>query len=262
MNHSSRLELPSDATLVAFLDGELSSADSARIEALRDREPRVAGRLAFLQQGCLGLPEGFAPLLDAAPMAQLHAMLGNLPQATPAMPAPWTRRRLLGGAATCLLAGILGDRLWRGWQGSRWVADGSWRGAVAQYMALYTAQTLEGMDETATAQARQLARVGAQLNLTLTPERVRLPGAELRRAQVLRYDADLIAQLVYQDLEGGPLALCFVRSQQPVQAPAFEVREGLNVLYWANGEHAWMLAGRQPMQVLQTQWGGLAAANA
>ncbi|MDU8205141.1 hypothetical protein RX796_26550, partial [Pseudomonas syringae pv. actinidiae] len=79
MSPHSPFKIPSDLTLVAFLDGELSAADAARIEALREREPVIAERLAFLEQGCAGLPEGFAPLLDAAPTAHLQAMLGALP---------------------------------------------------------------------------------------------------------------------------------------------------------------------------------------
>jgi len=257
-----RLELPSDTTLVAFLDGELSASDTARIEALREREPAIAQRLAFLQQGCAGMAQGFAPLLDTAPLAKLHAMLGGLPPVAAAQPVshPWSRRRVLAGAAACLVAGVLGDRAWRGWQSSHWVVNGNWRGSVAQYMALYTEQTLEGLDPGAATQAPQLARVGEQLGVALTPARISLPGADLRRAQVLRYDVDLIAQLVYLDQQYGPLALCFVRSAAASQAPAEEVRNGLNVLYWSDGEHAWMLAGRNPVADLRHKQARLALA--
>lgn len=254
-----RLELPSDTTLVAFLDGELNAADAARIEALREREPAIAERLAFLDQGCAALPEGFAPLLDAAPLAQLQAMLGSLPAAAAARPmaGQWSRRRLLAGAAACLVAGALGDRAWRSRESANWVANGSWRGAVAQYMALYTPDTLDGLDASASSQAPQLARVGEQLGLPLTPARIHLPGADLRRAQVLRYDADLVAQLVYLDQRYGPLALCFARSSATPEPPAEEQRNGLNVLYWSDGQHAWMLAGRNPMVDLRDKQGQL-----
>lgn len=262
MSQTPRFELPCDTTLVAFLDGELNAADAARIEALRDREPAVERRLAFLEQGCAELPEGFAPLLDAAPLAQLKDMLGNLPRATSqvAPAAAWSRRRMLAGVAAGLVAGVLGDRLWRGWQGSHWVANGSWRGSVAQYMALYTAQTLDGLDASDSSQALQLASVGEQLGIALTPPSVRMPGASLRRAQVLRYDADLLAQLVYLDARYGPLALCFVRSAVAASGPAEERRNGLNVLYWTDGQHAWMLAGRNSLGDLYAKLQGLALA--
>ncbi|MGI4837976.1 MAG: hypothetical protein ACRYF9_10195 [Janthinobacterium lividum] len=255
-----RLELPSDTTLVAFLDGELDASDAARIEALREREPAIAQRLTFLEQGCVGIPEGFAPLLDAAPLAHLQAMLGGLPPVAAATPvaSSWSRRRLLAGAAACVVAGVVADRTWHGWQSTHWVANGSWRGSVAQYMALYTEQTLEGLDPSAATQAPQLARVGEQLGIALTPAWISLPGAHLRRAQVLRYDVDLIAQLVYLDQQYGPLALCFVRSADAPHAPAEEVRNGLNVLYWNDGEHAWMLAGRNPMADLRSKQARLA----
>lgn len=253
MSPHSPFEIPSDVTLVAFIDGELSATDAARIEALREREPVIAERLAFLEQGCAGLPEGFAPLLDAAPTAQLQAMLGALPPPAALGPASpqWSRRRLLAGAAACLVAGVLGDRVWHGWQASRRVDDGSWRGSVAQYMALYTAQTLDGLEQGASGQAAQLARVGEQLGIALTPQDVAIQGATLRRAQVLRYDHDLIAQLVYLDDRQQPLALCFVKSSQQARPPAQEVRHGLNVVHWRDGRHAWMLAGRSPMADLQ-----------
>ncbi|RML39078.1 hypothetical protein ALQ95_00061 [Pseudomonas syringae pv. ribicola] len=44
---------------------------------------------------------------------------------------------------------------------------------------------------------------------------VGIEGASLRRAQVLRYDNDLIAQRVYLDDRQQPLALCFLKSPQP-----------------------------------------------
>jgi hypothetical protein len=77
-----------------------------------------------------------------------------------------------------MVAGVLGDRAWRGWQSTHWVANGNWRGSVAQYMALYTEQTLEGLDPSAATQAPQLARVGEQLGIA-----GRNPVADLRHKQ-------------------------------------------------------------------------------
>jgi len=242
MSGPSLLQIPSDATLVAFLDGELDAADAARIQLLSETQPSVARRLVFLESGMLPFVEAFEPLLAAAPVSELQARLEALPVREKAHAADrvLSRRRFLGAAAACVGLGILFDRGMVGWRHANWVADGSWRDAVAQYMALYTVETLSGQTE----QNDQLQHVGVQLGLALTPQSTALPGASLRRAQVLQYDADLIAQLVYLDDHYGPVALCLVRSSVAPSHPAHEVRRGLNVVYWGDGAHAYMLIGR------------------
>ncbi|MDP9808264.1 anti-sigma factor RsiW [Rhizobium tibeticum] len=243
--------IPTDEELTAYIDGELSEIEASRIEALLGSNERVAARLEFLSQSSLAFKQAFESLLAAAPKAELDAMLGIVPVA--AKPARSSRRGFLGALAACLVAGVVADRAFIGIRNRVHAPDESseWRAVVAEYIALYTADTLAGPSPSDDAQAEQLARFDDKLGLSLSPEAVSLPGIEFKRAQLLQYDDKPLAQIAYLDPETGPLALCIVRSDVGMKEPDVEGRHGMNVVYWSNATHAFMLIGRIPIDLMQ-----------
>ena len=78
-----------------------------------------------------------------------------------------------------------------------------------------------------------------------------LPRAQLRRAQILEYDGVPIAQITYLDPAHGAMALCVTLSNTGSRHFAHERRQGMNVVYWADMEHAWMLIGHNPAPELE-----------
>jgi anti-sigma factor RsiW len=78
-----------------------------------------------------------------------------------------------------------------------------------------------------------------------------LPGVDFKRALLLQYDDQPLAQIAYLDPETGPMALCIVRSDGGAKAPQVEGRKGMNVVYWANAAHAFMLIGHAPLERMQ-----------
>jgi anti-sigma factor RsiW len=239
--------MPSDEILTAFIDGELEAGEAARIEALIDADPSVAERFDRLSHADLAYGAGFAPLLDAAPIDRLETMLAAIPPAK--AQSRWDgrmgRRGFLGAAAACLLAGIVIDRgfITVDRRMNRPGEGEEWRVVVAEYMELYTADTLGAPAGDRAAQMAELDRVGSKVGLSLSPETITLPGAEFRRAQVLEYDDAPLAQLAYLDPENGPIALCIVKSDRGVAAPDMERRRGMNIVYWSSRDHAFMLIG-------------------
>jgi anti-sigma factor RsiW len=237
---------PSDEMLVAFIDGELDAEQSAEMEALIDADRETAERFEFLSRSDLDYDEAFAPLLAAAPDAKLVAMLASIPATRRKAAIPGIDRRgFLGAAAACLIAGIAVDRgiIEVGHRLSKPDEGAEWRAVVAQYLELYTPDTLSAPAGDRAVQTAQLEQVGAKLGIALTPENVALPGAGFRRAQILEYDGKPLAQIAYLDPEDGPMALCIVPSDTGVAEPDMERRRGMNVVYWANGTHAFMLIG-------------------
>ncbi len=221
-----------DELLVAWLDNELSPAERAEVELRLTREGDLIERLAFIERSNLPFKKAFEPLLDAAAREDLKKHLR-----VPA--SPGVSRRGLLAAAVCFLAlGITGDRVFLHF--SR--PEENWRGLVAQYMALYTPETLA---ETPTAQAlaTQVKTTGDRLGLPLAVERLRLPNAALKNARVLAYDEQRIAQITWLDARHAPLALCITANAQPPSAAKSEQRLGMNVVYWANKTHSFMVIG-------------------
>lgn len=255
MNPRTDREMLSDEMLVAFLDGELDASDRDRIEAAIRSDDAVAERLNLLSRSNLPFRAAFEPLLAAAPADRLNAMLAEIPSAASLerRQGGFSRRGFLSAAAACLVAGIAIDRaaiavrhrLTRPDEGSEW------RATVAEYMALYTADTLSVPSGGEAGQAMQLAEVGAAFDLELTPKTVSLPGADFRRAQLLQYDGAPLAQIAYLDADGRPMALCLVRSDDGTAGPAVERRRGMNVVYWSSAAHAFMLIGHGDQERLK-----------
>lgn len=243
-------ELPSDELLVAFLDGELDGAEREKIEELIRTDEGVAERFDFLSRSSLPFARAYEPVLSAAPSASLQAMLANIP--SPQMRRNTVfgagRRSFLATAAAFLVVGVIGDRAYLGVQAQVGSSDGSeWRKVVAEYISLYTADTLSGPSPETAIQEEQLGHVGSRVGLSLSPQMVALPGVDFKRAQILQYDDQPLAQIAYLDPESGPMALCIVPSSRGRKDPDMENRKGMNVVYWSNDTHAFMLIGHRPI---------------
>ncbi|WP_337264376.1 MULTISPECIES: anti-sigma factor family protein [unclassified Serratia (in: enterobacteria)] len=237
-----------DELLVAYLDDQLEHSQRHDLEQRLTRDPELAARLAFLAGSNLPFKTAFQPLLDEAPVQRLQAGLQTLLR-----PAPprITRRRLMAAAIGFLALGVAGDRLFLQLN----QPEENWRSLVAQYMALYTPETLAGNPPSPQELAAQLQHAGEQLSITLLPQQLVLTGATLKNARILAYDGERIAQLTYLDEQYGPLALCII--QQPGEAAVeSERRMGMNLVYWSDNSHSFMLIGHNPpqqMNALATQ---------
>jgi anti-sigma factor RsiW len=126
-----------------------------------------------------------------------------------------------------------------------------WRSAVAQYLALYTRDTLAEAGDGAGDSRQQLASLGKRLGLSLTPERVDLPDLPLKRADLYDYDDKPLAFLAYLDPRSGPVALC-ITTGGGSEARRVERRGDMNIVSWSQGPHSFMLIGRASSGTLQT----------
>jgi anti-sigma factor RsiW len=256
MSRIEDLDESDDALLVAYLDGELDAAEREGLEARLASDPALSARLAFLSRSNFAYEAAFAPLLEAAPKASLDSMLARVTaapaSATTASSRPnWNRRGLLAASVALLAAGALGDRVVGGFMGAE--GNAHWRTAVAEYLKLYTPQTLAVISADAAQRAQELALVQSGLALPgLRPEAVALPGIALKQAQLLQYDGKALGQILYLDARYGPTALCIMQSSLPAAAVETEERRGLNVAFWSVAGHAFMLIGRQPADQLAT----------
>ncbi|MFA1627720.1 anti-sigma factor [Rhizobium mongolense] len=250
---SNDINIPSDEELTAFIDGELPPQDAARIEALANADERVAARLEFLSHSNLPFKEAFTPLLAAAPRASLESMLAAIPTQRESRGSSFASRRgFLGALAASVVVGVIADRAYLGISRSLSKDEGAeWRAVVAEYISLYTSDTLAGPVPPADVQSVQLAQIDRKLGLALSPRMVALPGVDFKRVLLLEYDERPLAQIAYLDPETGPMALCIIHSDKGEKAPDIEGREGMNVIYWSSRSHAFMLIGHAPADRMQ-----------
>lgn len=228
-----------DELLVAYLDNQLDPQQRRSLEQRLVDEPALADRLSLLERSNLPFKQAFAPLLDEAPVQQLQ---DTWPLAMPVPQRGVSRRALIAAAVGFLALGVAGDRAWL--QASQ--PEDNWRGLVAQYMALYTPETLAGFDSSPVLLASQLQHTGERLGIALPAPKLALNGAELKNARVLAYDDRRIAQLTWLDTQFGPLALCIIQQPGKPESAQSERRQGMNVVYWADGSHSFMLIGHNP----------------
>jgi anti-sigma factor RsiW len=238
--------IPSDEQLVAYLDDQLDSEQRRRIDAAIAEDSLLNLRLQWLARSSLPFKNAYDELVRQAPTERLQSMLDTLP--SPGRPA-MNRRWFLAAAAGLVVCGVVADRLFLSWQSSS--QKNSWRARVADSMALYVPQTLDHLPSDEAAQRAQLRTIDARLGLNLAPARLALPRAQFKRAQILEYDGVPIAQITWLDPAHGPLALCVTRANSGSRPFAHERRRGLNVVYWADMEHAWMLLGHNPAAELE-----------
>jgi anti-sigma factor RsiW len=243
------------ALLVAFIDGELDESARRAIEARLAAEADLRAHLALLHDGARPFAQAFQALLDEAPVERLKAAAAALDarQSPPLPQRPKFRLDSLGIAAAIVLfcAGIATGRYATAMLApppaeTTASVDGhqeDWRQAVAEYMALYTADTFNIAPE---GQERGLATIGAKIGLELTPARVALADLPLKAAQILSFNGAPLGELAYVDPATGPLLFCIIKNAGPDGAKIVQKLEGFAVVSWARAGRGYMLIGRLP----------------
>jgi hypothetical protein len=129
--------------------------------------------------------------------------------------------------------------------------EGAWRTAVAANLDLTTSQSLLGLPREASVLAGDLAKVGKQVGLDLTTDRLALAGRAIGRVELYHFEGAPLAQIVYFDPENGPIAFSLLARPGPPSGLEAERREGMNLAVWSTARHAFSLTGRAPPEVLQ-----------
>jgi anti-sigma factor RsiW len=264
----------SDARLVAYIDGELSLDDRAAIALALAANPQLRERLAFLNTGARAFGEAFDLLLAAAPEARLQAMFASLvdgesakgtaPLAESAdnvvrlQPAPkrglspiWQLAAAASIALTAYGGGIVTAVLYGPKEVRQQVAQRGWMDAVAQYVSLFSQETLAGMPADAATQQAGLQRVSTALGKDISHDKVEgLPTLAFRGTQLLQLEGRPIAQIAFLSDAGKPVAICIIKTARPAEPQTTARREGLNIVHWITGGYGYMVIGDMPADTL------------
>ena len=253
---------PDDGLLVAYIDGALDPAERATLEAQIERDADLARRVDMLRRGGRPFAEAYEPLLAAAPREKLDAILTDVVGAR-ARPA---RRRWRPAAIAAALAifvvgaaaGYMMPRIFA--PPPQVIAEApNWRQAVAEYVTLMTSDTLTVIPNSPAVLTDAVAAVGDKISIALTPDKLALPHVYLKQAQLFDFHGKPLAQLAYLSRADGPIAFCIIVNGQPDAPPAFEQREGSNIVFWTRDGRGFMLIGKAPRATLETLAGDLAS---
>jgi anti-sigma factor RsiW len=276
----------SDETLVAYLDGELDSAERRHVEAWIEADPSVRDRLAALVQSASLVRSAYAEIVsEPVPERLIAAARGDTGGAAappheaeilvlqrPARAAGGAAIRrwsiglaaaaglfglVLGGGGSYIATGILNPanpaaehRLAAAAANNGWLDN-----AAGYYKLIVNAGDTMLIDVPATSDTSEaLQKISQSL-----PQQVRLPdlkpwGLTFRGARLVVVEGRPAAQLVYvtDNKAIGPLTLVIGASKQPDVAPAFDRRQDVNLMYWRHQGRAYALAGQTDIGYL---WG-------
>ncbi|MEJ0097177.1 MAG: anti-sigma factor [Bauldia sp.] len=251
-----------DSILTAYLDGELAGAERTALEKRFLEEPALKVRLDQLGRGGRAFGPAYDALLAAAPADRLQAMLAEVGAAHAK-----TRRSPRGGwnslaaIAAALVIFVVGGLA--GYVAPTFLHPAGdqvgWRQVVAEYQGLTTAETLAAIPDDPVAVSQELKLIGGKLALDLSPDKLALPDAALKRADLFEFRGKPLVQLAYLAPAAGPIAFCIIANGRPDAGLAFEQREGFNIVYWTDGGRGYMLIGKAPRAALETYAGDLAA---
>ena len=275
----------SDDRLVAYLDGELETAQRREVEAWLDADPAARRQLAALAESAHLLRLAFDEVVhEPVPDRLIAAARGEkTPAQAGAQILPFRRRanaqvvisrRLWMGLPVAaslfgLLVGIGAAYLGVG----KLVLDGEaskqtaleavaannvWLDNAAGYFKLVvSAGDNPPIDVPATGDPREaLQKISQRL-----PQEGRLPqlnlkpwGLDFRGARLVVAEGRPAAELVYttDNKAIGPLTLIIGSSRQPDISPTFDRRQDVNLLYWRHQGRAYALVGQADIGYL---WG-------
>ena len=227
---------------------------------------RLSARLSELKRGGRDFVGAFDLLLSGAPHERLSALLaGAVEEVRPPRRRTWRTWRLGAIAAAIALfvlgagAGILVPLVTGIVQPVKVAEAPNWRQAVAEYMGFMTADTLAVIPDNPSELADELSAVGEKIAVDLTPDRLALPDAALKRAALYAFHGKPLAQLAYLSRDDGPLAFCIIANGKPDAPVASEEREGFNIVFWNRNGLGYMLIGKAPGATLNALAGDLAA---
>ena len=269
----------SDDRLVAYIDGELSSDERAAVAHALEQNPQLRERLDVLESGGRPFAEAFDLLLEAAPDARLQAMFAGLIDSPAERPAqeqedkvlPFRRSRAPAGGtqpiwkiamAASLVLTVFGGGVITGALVSREPASQrvdvsldpatrNWMEAVAQYVSLFTEQTLAGMPADAPSRDAGLRRVSTALGINLSHEKLALPTLAFRGTQLLQLDGKPLAQIAFMSDSGKPVAICIIKTPRAPEAASADRKLGLNIVHWIANGYGFMVIGDVPADALQ-----------
>jgi anti-sigma factor RsiW len=244
-----------DEAIVAWLDGEMCEEDARRFSETFARDPQLASRVATLMRSQQPYRHAFSALLDEAPMARMQAKLAPSLTGSASQPredARVSRRSLIAASLSLLVIGSGVGYFWRPTprEGDD---DENIRRLEAQYMSLYSAETLADVESSAEMLDRGLRRSAQDIGLQLDRQQLALPGAELKMVRMLRYESTSITQIVWLHTGYGPIALCVSpAARQTASPPQNEQRQGMNLNWWRRRGYQFVLIGRTPVSELHS----------
>lgn len=235
--------------LHAYLDGQLSEARCAAVEAYLAAHPEEAARLEAYAAQDQALRQHFAPMLDEAIPEAMNRVFETAAvdhEKSRILPR-WSLMRVAAGFMIALLGGGIG------WFGHGWyqpaerLARGlSFPQQAAVAHAVFSPDVRRPVEVGAEQEEQLVKWLSKRLGTAVNPPKLGGLGYELMGGRLLPGNSGPVAQFMYQDAAGQRLTLYVSTEVAKAGDTGFRfAREGqVNVFYWVDGKFGYALSGR------------------
>jgi anti-sigma factor RsiW len=256
-----------DETLTAFLDGELGEANAAEVSRELENSAALKVRLSALDLNLASIRKDYGELANSAPLDALRSAIQINPVSLAANSNSmgWSNSAIAAACAACVAFGVFVSPIVSSFVPGlknpvseiAGTAQKSWRQSVAEYQALYAAETLTLNPQDPIKQDETLAKLSARVGVPLERQRLQLDKASFQRGQLLNFDGRPLVQLAFLYDGDKPVAVCLIANGAKDAAPASEVRKGMPLVHWARGGVSYMVIGQIEAGELTTMAGAL-----
>ena len=225
--------------LSAYLDGESPQAEAAEIARRLETDPALQAELQALRAANDAADQVFAAMLATPVPLSLARAIGDAPSHRGAAALP---RRLpvwgaLAASLVCLAIGAGG-----GWLAGQRTADRDWVADVADYHAVYAAQTRHLAEVPASEADHIVTWLSAEVGTPFTIPDLTAQGLSFEGGRLLVATGKPVGQLMYRDVAGQVVALCFTASdktedQSPTERPA----GAFSAVVWGGPGERWLM---------------------
>jgi len=245
----------SDELLVAYVDGQLARDQTRAVDKVLDQDDVVASRVEALKQA----HSRFECAFEAILAGEVSELMAN----APSLPPPVTRRRGNGLAKIGVVTAGLGLGLFAlvagyGWPlalperatlpGEMSSAIGAWQDEAVREQSLLSRDSVEVGAES----QGNFDLVALQMARAIGPA-VKIPNLEAQgfkfmRGQLLRFEGEPLAQLLYLGAGNAPLALYARRGEEA--RDGFAKSGAIGSVAWSDDGIAYLLAGEEDKATL------------
>ena len=125
-----------------------------------------------------------------------------------------------------------------------------WRQSVANYVSLYTSETINRVGASLESQHQNLVLLSQDVGLSLSSENLAVDQLSYKRGQILDLRGKPLVQLAYLYQNKTPVAFCIIKSTKGKKTMQFEQRNGLQIAHWSSDSHGFMVIGDVPEEEL------------
>ncbi len=238
---------PQAEKLLAYVDGQLSVAETEEVEGLLASDDSALAFVKKLQRSNLPFAESFEFMLeeDKEPDSSISPEIEISESNSQVTKTNWLWPGSI--AASLLLGLVIGYFTFM----ANTEDHDNWIVRVADYHLLYVRDTVIATHLNPAQVSQLKSKLSKALNTDLNIPDLSAQKLKFKRGQILDAGGKTLIQLAYLPNDGLPVALCILRSNAPDSLPKSGISRGLPYVEWSKDGFSYVIIGKINQQDLE-----------